>query len=68
MYEFSKLKNVPFFSKYVRSDGLIFITSCDRIINGSYKNVFEVSDPSGHVIETFFRLKDAKEKYSKEVY
>lgn len=68
MYSFHKVKNVPFFSKYERSDGQIFITSCDRKINGSYKNVFEVSDPSGNVIETFSRLKDAKEKYSKEDY
>lgn len=68
MYSFSKVPNVPFFSKFVRSDGMIFITSCDRKINGSYINVFEVSDLNGNVIETFFRFMDAKEKYSKEVY
>lgn len=66
MYSFSKVKNVPYFSKYERSDGKIFITSCDRKINGRYKNVFEVSDSDGNVIETFSRLKDAKVKYSME--
>ena len=59
-----KQKNVAFFSKYVREDGKFTITSVDRRINGTWKNVFEVTDEAGTVIETLPRLKDAKAKYA----
>ena len=61
--KFKKQPNVAFFSKYVREDGKYTIESADRRINGTLKNVFEVSDESGNVIDTLPRLKDAKAKY-----
>ncbi|WP_298019432.1 hypothetical protein [uncultured Dysosmobacter sp.] len=60
---FKKVKNAFMFSKYVREDGKYTIESVDRRINGTLKNVFEVSDETGKVIDTLARLKDAKEKY-----
>ena len=62
--KFKKQKNVAFFSKYVREDGKFTITSVDRRISGTWKNVFEVTDEAGTVIETLPRLKDAKAKYA----
>lgn len=62
--KFKKQFNVAFFSKYTREDGKFTITSVDRCINGTYKNVFEVTDETGNVIDTFSRLKDAKAKYA----
>lgn len=62
--KFKKQKNVAFISKYVREDGKFTITSVDRRINGTWKNVFEVTDEAGTVIETLPRLKDAKAKYA----
>lgn len=62
--KFKKQKNVAFFSKYAREDGKFTITSVDRRINGTWKNVFEVTDEAGTVIETLPRLKDAKAKYA----
>ena len=62
--KFKKQKNVAFFSKYVREDGKFTITSVDRRTNGTWKNVFEVTDEAGTVIETLPRLKDAKAKYA----
>lgn len=62
--KFKKVKNVAFFSKYVREDGKYTITSVDRKINGTYKNVFEVTNELGEVIDTLPRLKDAKAKYA----
>ena len=53
-----------FFSKYVREDGKFTITSVDRRVNGTLKNVFEVTDEAGSVIDTLPRLKDAKAKYA----
>lgn len=64
--KFKKQPNVAFFSKYVREDGKITITSVDRQINGTWKNVFEVTDESGTVIDVLPRLKDAKAKYETE--
>lgn len=64
--KFKKQPNVPFFSKYTREDGKYTITSEDRIINGTWKNVFEVTDEKGNLIDVLPRLKDAKEKYSGE--
>lgn len=61
--KFKKQPNVAFFSKYVREDGKIAITSVDRQINGTWKNVFEVTDEDGAVIDVLPRLKDAKAKY-----
>jgi len=40
------------------------ITSVDRRVNGTLKNVFEVTDEAGSVIDTLPRLKDAKAKYA----
>ena len=62
--KFKKQANVAFFSKYVREDGKFTITSVDRRVNGTLKNVFEVTDEAGTVIDTLPRLKDAKEKYA----
>lgn len=62
--KFKKVKNIAFFSKYVREDGKFTITSVDRNINGSYKNVFEVTDENGKLIDTLLRLKDAKALYA----
>lgn len=62
--KFKKVANVFMFSKYVREDGKYTIESVDRRINGSWKNVFEVTDEHGNVIDTLRRLKDAKEKYA----
>lgn len=62
--KFNKVKNIAFFSKYVREDGKFTITSVDRNINGSYKNVFEVTDENGKLIDTLPRLKDAKALYA----
>ena len=62
--KFKKQKNVAFFSKYVREDGKFTITSVDRRINGTWKNVFEVTDEAGTVIETLPRLKDAEAIYA----
>lgn len=39
-------------------------TSVDRRVNGTLKNVFEVTDEAGSVIDTLPRLKDAKAKYA----
>ena len=64
--KFKKQSNVPFFSKYTREDGKYTITSEDRKINGIWKNVFEVTDEKGNLIDVLPRLKDAKEKYSGE--
>ena len=61
---FKKQANVAFFSKYVREDGKYTIESVDRRINGTLKNVFEVTDEAGNVIDTLPRLKDAKAKYA----
>lgn len=66
LMKFKKQPNVAFFSKYVREDGKITITSVDRQINGTWKNVFEVTDESGTVIDVLPRLKDAKAKYETE--
>lgn len=62
--KFKKVPNIAFFSKYVREDGEYTITSEDRKINGVWKNVFEVTDKRGNVIEVLARLKDAKAKYA----
>nr|DAF35924.1 MAG TPA: hypothetical protein [Caudoviricetes sp.] len=62
--KFKKQANVAFFSKYVREDGKFTITSVDRRINGTWKNVFTVTDEAGSVIDTLPRLKDAKAKYA----
>lgn len=61
--KFKKQANVAFFSKYVREDGKFTITSVDRR-GRTLKNVFEVTDEAGTVIDTLPRLKDAKEKYA----
>ena len=45
-------------------DGKFTITSVDRRVNGALKNVFEVTDETGNVIDTLPRLKDAKAKYA----
>ena len=58
--KFKKQANVAFFSKY----GKFTITSVDRRVNGTLKNVFEVTDEAGSVIDTLPRLKDAKAKYA----
>ena len=58
--KFKKQANVAFFSKYVK----FTITSVDRRVNGTLKNVFEVTDEAGSVIDTLPRLKDAKAKYA----
>ena len=50
--KFKKQANVAFFSKYVREDGKFTITSVDRRVNGTLKNVFEVTDETGNVIDT----------------
>ena len=42
--KFKKQSNVAFFSKYTREDGKFTIESVDRRINGTFKNVFEVTD------------------------
>lgn len=62
--KFKKQANVMFFSKYVREDGKYVIRSVDRYINGALKNVFEVQDEAGNVIDRLPRLKDAKAKYA----
>ena len=62
--KFKKQTNVVFFSKYVREDGKYTVTSVDRCANGRWKNVFEVTDETGAVIDTLPRLKDAKQKYA----
>lgn len=61
--KFKKQPNVAFFSRYVREDGKITITSVDRQINGTWTNVFEVTDENGAVIDVLPHLKDAKAKY-----
>ena len=62
--KFKKQANVAFFSKYVREDGKYTVTSADRFVNGRWKNVFEVTDETGNLIDTLPRLKDAKQKYA----
>ena len=62
--KFKKVANVFLFSKYVREDGKYTIESVDRRINGTLKNLFEVTDDCGNVIDTLQRLKDAKAKYA----
>ena len=59
-----KVAHVFLFSKYVREDGKYTIESVDRRINGTLKNLFEVTDDCGNVIDTLQRLKDAKAKYA----
>ena len=54
--KFKKQANVAFFSKYVREDGKFTITSVDRRVNGTLKNVFEVTDEAGTVIDKFPRI------------
>lgn len=61
--KFKKQANVAFFSKYVREDGKFTITSVDRRVNGTLKNVFEVTDETGSA-GMLPRLKDAKAKYA----
>ena len=61
--KFKKQANVAFFSMYVREDEKFTITSVDRRVNGTLKNVFEVTDEAGSVIDTLPHLKDAKAKY-----
>lgn len=62
--KFKKVPNQFMFGKFVREDGKYTITSTDTRINGTWKNVFEVSDERGNVIDTLPCLKDAKAKYS----
>ena len=62
--KFKKQANVAFFSKYVREDGTFTTTSVDRRVNGNLKNVFEVTDEAGSVIDALPRLKDEKAKYA----
>lgn len=62
--KFKKDKNVYMFSRYVREDGKYTITSTDRKINGTWKNIFVIADEEGKEIDCMSRLKDAKEKYS----
>lgn len=62
--KFKKAKNIYLFSKYIREDGKITITSCNRRINGTLKVVFEVTDENGNIVDTLLRLKDAKAKYA----
>ena len=62
--KFKKQANVAFFSKYVLEDGKFTITSVDSRVNGTLKNVFEVTDEAGNVIDTLPRLKDTKAKYA----
>ena len=62
--KFKKQANVAFFSKYVLEDGKFTITSVDRRVNGTLKNVVEVTDEAGNVIDTLPRLKDTKAKYA----
>ena len=62
--KFKKVANVFLFSKYVREDGKYTIESVDRRINGTLKNLFEVTVDCGNVIDTLQRLKDAKAKYA----
>ena len=57
--KFKKQSNVAFFSKYTREDGKFTIESVDRRINGTLKNVFEVTDETGNVIDTRSCVKDA---------
>lgn len=67
--KFKKVENVPFFSKYIREDGKIFIESvaCSEPIEYGYpKNYYyKVSDDKGNVIEFMKTMKEAKQKYSK---
>ena len=64
--KFKKVPNDYLFSKYVREDGKYTIESEDRKINGTWKNVFVVTNENGEEIEICKRLKDAKEKYAVE--
>jgi hypothetical protein len=47
--------------RFRRRGGFPFV---DRRVNGTLKNVFEVTDEAGSVIDTLPRLKDAKAKYA----
>lgn len=58
--KFKKVPNEYLFSKYTREDGKYTITSKDRKINGTYKNVFVVTDSNGNEVAVFNRLKEAK--------
>lgn len=62
--KFKKVKNVAFFSKYIREDGKYLICAKDRRIKGTLKTVFVVYDENENEIDVLSRLKDAKEKYS----
>lgn len=59
--KFKKVEYIPFFSKYIREDGKITITSNPH----SRKPEYIVTDESGNEIERLSKMKDAKEKYSK---
>ena len=65
--KFKKQSNVAFFSKYTREDGKFTIESVDRRINGTFKNVFEVTDETGKVIDTLPRLKDVESEIRKRM-
>lgn len=61
--KWKKVANDFMFSKFVREDGEFTIESVDVMVNERLKNVFEVTDRNGNIIDRLPRLKDAKEKY-----
>lgn len=62
--KFKKISEEYNTTQYLREDGKYIISSEFRLIKGSLKNVFEVRDAQGNLLETFNKLKIAKEKYS----
>jgi len=57
---FKKVPYIPFYSRYVREDGKITITTATR--NG--KAAYVVTDENGNEIDCLPKMKDAKAKYA----
>ena len=58
--KFKKVEYIPFFSRYVREDGEITITTASE----RNKAVYIVTDRNGNEIDRLPKMKEAKEKYS----
>lgn len=58
--KFKKVPYIPFYSKYVREDGKITITTAT--INN--KAAYVVEDENGNTLEIMKLMRDAKAKYA----
>ena len=63
--KFIKKKDSYLFPIYEREDNKFSIESSNRFFGKTLKQVYIVLDSSGNEIDVMFKLRDAKEKYSK---